>query len=133
MLEAGGFNDSVLAFEGAGAAIFQPAAPPILTFTGGTVVPGTDPPRIVLDTEEIGPVRLAFLLDAEQEHGGLVPLTFLFEIVPLGSFERDAGIRPVCYGPDIQGSFTGYGYAYHQPDLDFATFAPVSMSPAASG
>lgn len=110
VLESGGIND------------------PLLTYTGGVVVPDTDPPRLILDTEEVGPVQYAFLVDEEGRHGGLVQLTFLADLLPFGSFEWDTGVRPVFYSPDILGAWSGYGYAYSQPDLDFRPFTPVSVS-----
>jgi hypothetical protein len=53
-------------------------------------------------------------------------------VATIGAFERAGSQSTVFFESDVVGSWSGYGYAYEQPALDFVPFSPVTAD-ATSG
>ena len=53
-------------------------------------------------------------------------------VATIGAFERGGSDLTVFFESDVVGSWSGYGYAYEQPALDFVPFSPVTAD-ATSG
>lgn len=107
---------------------FEQVATSSVLFTGGRASGEAPDYRLRLKVEDGFTIDVRFLLDAEARHATFATMgpSAMYALILFGAFQRDAGDRPSYFEPDILGGWTGYGYAYDQPSLDFAPFEPVT-------
>ena len=98
---------------------------------GGTASAGPDVYVLTLQNTTGDLVDCPFLVDPAGRHGTFVLLGVAPTFISLfAAMERGATNAPTYFAPDIWGSWTGFGYAYDQPSLDFVPISPATATAA---